>query len=301
MSTTRGRRRGRRDAGLRERSARPRREREHREHLPVVALASVHPEQAHARNGERSRGFVELRRMHREAPQPGRRQQVVAKLLLARGTPPGERHGPWQIAGGPETAAGHEAAHAAEPEPERNREPGHVRRLPERERVAFEEQPRRPRGAEEPAVVRESARPELCPRKAVGTARMADTRGRVPDSAVRGREAIASLDAPDDLRGVSAQVHVVPEVAVGDHMEHSRADHAGQKHRQAQIDDDVCALAHAACPERARGGRKQEPRQEQDEVRGERDPEQPEQIGMHGAVRLRSSGASAVRFGRARR
>ncbi len=147
---------------------------EHGEDLPVVALARVHADEADGGDRERRRGLVDLRGVHRQAPHAGARQQVVAELLLARGAPPGKRHGPRQVARRSEAAAGEQAAHAAEGEAERDRRSPPCRR-PSRTgtRSRAEQPPRRQRRADEAAVVREPAGPELRPGEAVGFLRVA--------------------------------------------------------------------------------------------------------------------------------
>src|SRR6185437_15074769 len=50
-----------------------------------------------------------------------------------------------------------------------------------------------------------------------------------------------------------------------------------------QVDHHVGALADATGPERPRGGREEEPRDEEDEVRRERRPEKLKEVGVHGS------------------
>ncbi len=187
-----------------------------------------------------------------------------------------------------EAAARQEAAHAPEAEAHRHHQAGHVRRLPEREAIALEQVPRRHRRADEAAVVRQAAGPELRPRPAVGLGRVADVLRGVPDAVIVRAQALGLGDGPVDLAEVArAQVDVVPEVAVGDHVQDARAGDAREQHRQPEIDHHVRILADALGPDRAHRGREDEPGQEQDEVAREADPEEREQLPAHATVTAR--------------
>ena len=87
-------------------------------------------------------------------------------------------------------------------EPERHRDARHVGRLPEREAIATEEDDRPERRADEAAVVRQPARPELRPREAVGLLRVAERRRRVPRAVVRGDSALAAVDGQSTSYGL---------------------------------------------------------------------------------------------------
>ena len=118
------------------------------------------------------------------------------------------------------------------------------------------------RRADEAAVVREAAGPELRPGEAVALLGMADALRRVPHAVVRASTSTrpASI-GQSTLRGIGAEVHVVPEVAVGEHVEDAAADDAREQHREAEVDDDVGIFADAPRPERAERGGEEEARQ----------------------------------------
>src|SRR5580692_2410340 len=122
--------------------------------------------------------------MHRQAPHVRAAEQVVAKLLLAGGAPPGERDRPRKRARLAEAAPREEAPHPAEAEPDGNRESRHVGGLPEREPVTPEEKPCGPRRADEASVIGEAARPEFRPCEAVGLRGMAGALRGIPYSSV---------------------------------------------------------------------------------------------------------------------
>ncbi len=108
-------------------------------------------------------------------------------------------------------------------------------------------------GAEEAAVVRQPAGPELRPGKAIALLGVAHLLRRVPNAVVRsadsGTRPVRSSNPP---RRIGAQVHVVPEVPVGDDVQEPRADHAREQHREPEIDDHVGILPDATGPQRAR-------------------------------------------------
>ncbi len=135
----------------------------------------------------------------------------------------------------------------------------------------------------EAAVIREAARPEFRPREAVRAAWVTLARDGIPHAAVVGRDARRLVERPNDLARIGAEVDVVPEITVREHVEDARADDAREEHREAEIDDHVGIAADALGPNRARGGREEKPREQEDEVAGEPDAEEPEELGAHPA------------------
>src|SRR5262249_35447451 len=111
-------------------------------------------------------------------------------LPLARRAVPREDQS--EMTGGllAEAAPGQQTAHPPETEPYRDRQPGHVRALPEREAVVTEQVPRCRARADETPVIRESAVPELRPREAVPLAGDADPLRRIPQTVVVGVAAL---------------------------------------------------------------------------------------------------------------
>jgi hypothetical protein len=123
---------------------------------------------------------------------------------------------------------------------------------------ASEEQKGRRGRAEEAAVIGEAARPELRPREAVADLRVADALRSIPRAVVGLRDALRAVERPVDLRRIRTEVHVVPEVAVGDDVQDARARHAGEQHGETEVHDDVGIQADPPRPEDAERGREQE-------------------------------------------
>src|SRR5690349_16587224 len=103
-----------------------------------------------------------------------------------------------------EAAPGEQTAHPPETEPYRDRQPRHVGALPEREAVVTEQVPRGRTRADEAAVIREPAIPELCPREAVPLAGDADPLRRVPETIVVRVPALGFRQLQIHLRGIGA-------------------------------------------------------------------------------------------------
>ncbi len=217
------------------------------------------------------------------------------ELGLARRAARREREGERALALEAVAAAGEQAAHAPEAEPQGHGEAGHVGGLPEGEAVAAQEPHRHQRGADEAAVVGEAAGPEVGPGEAVGLVGVADAGLGVPVAAgvrrpgarevehpVHLAQAVGLLEVPVDAGRVGAEVHVVPEVAVREHVQQTAADHAHEQAGEAEIDDDVRILADASRPDGTDGGGEEEAREQQDEVRREADVEDAEQLRAHG-------------------
>ena len=110
---------------------------------------------------------------------------------------------------------------------------------------------------------------------------MARDLGGVPHAVVRSRQALGLVEWPIDPRRVGAQVHVVEKIAVREDVKQPRPGHPREQHRESEIDDDVGTLADATGPRGPDGRREEESRQEEDEVRRERDAEEAKKIGMH--------------------
>ena len=138
------------------------------------------------------------------------------------------------------------------------------------------------RRAEEAAVVGEPAGPELRPREAVVSmpgGRSAAPRPRCRRSRVRAVVAASRCQSTSD--GIGAEVHVVPEIAVGEDVEEARADDAHEQRREPEIDDDIGVFADAARPQDAHRGGEEEARQQQDEVARRDDVEDAEELRAH--------------------
>src|SRR5262245_24037910 len=138
------------------------------EDLTVVAFSTVHVKQANGGDRKGYRRFVDLGRMHRVRPVVDSVELLQLELRFARGAV--RRKGQREGAFGPHTeaASGEQASHATETETQRDGEACHVRGFPERESIAPEQVNGHDRGADESAVIRQTAGPELRPRKAVG-------------------------------------------------------------------------------------------------------------------------------------
>src|SRR5688572_2464693 len=112
---------------------------------------------------------------------------------------------------------------------------------------------------------------------------MADPTSTVPDTVIRRRETLRTVERPVHPRRIGAQVHVFPEVSVGDDVQNAGARDAREQHRQPEIDDHVGIQANPSCPKNAEAGGEDESREEEDEVGGEADVEETEELWAHGS------------------
>src|SRR5262249_53794783 len=150
--------------------------------------------------------FVDLCRMHRARPHPRVADDVFFRLGFACRTSWGERKPPRELRHSTKAAACEKAAHPAEGEAERDREARHVGGFPEWEPIAPEKEHGSSGRSEKPSVIGKPSGPELGPREAVGSFRMAHATRRIPDASVDWRDALGAIEGPVDQRGIGAEV-----------------------------------------------------------------------------------------------